>query len=411
MSVHSGKMVAAIDIGTTKVVALVGAVASDGSLSIVGFGTHPSLGLKRGVVVDIESTTHAICQAVEQAERMAGRSIQTVCAGIAGSHIRSFNAHGIVAIRNKEVTQHDVDRVIDAAKAIAMPSDQKILHVVPQYYLIDEQDGIREPIGMSGIRLEAKVHIVSGAVSSAQNILNCVRRCGLEVKDIILEQLASSYAVLSEDEKNLGVCMIDIGGGTTDIAVYVDGAIRHSSVIPIAGHQVTNDIAVSMRTPTTDAETLKINEGTVLLSDVSDKSMVEVPGVGAQSPKQLSKRVLAEVIEARYQELFELIHQTLKRNGVERYVVSGYVLTGGGANVEGAAALAARVFDAPVRVATPKQLEGMDAQMLSPIYATAVGLLLFGHEKEQRQEEDGSGRLFEEGGLFSRMRQWFQCYF
>jgi cell division protein FtsA len=410
MSVHSNKVVAALDIGTTKVVALIGAVDSDGSLSIVGFGTYPSIGLKRGVVVDIESTTHAICKAVEQAERMASRSIQTVCAGIAGSHIRSFNAHGIVAIKGKEVAQYDVDLVIEAAKAVSMPSDQKILHIVPQYYLVDDQGGIREPIGMSGIRLEAKVHIVSGAVSSAQNILNCVRRCGLEVKDIILEQLASSYAVLSDDEKNLGVCMIDIGGGTTDIAVYFDGAIRHSSVIPIAGHQVTNDIAVSMRTPTEHAESLKVKHGSVLPKELSEEAMVEVPGAGQQSTKQLSQRILAEVIEARYQELFELVRQTLKRNGVERYVVSGYVLTGGGSNVLGAASLAAKVFDAPVRVATPKRLEGMEDQMLTPVYATAVGLLLFGHEKEQRQE-DSSSRLFEEGGLFSRMRQWFQCYF
>ncbi len=295
-----------LDIGTSKVVAIVGEIKTDGALEIIGIGSHPSRGLKKGVVVNIESTVQSIQRAVEEAELMAGCEIHSVYAGIAGSHVRSLNSHGIVAIKDKEVVQGDVERVIDAAKAVAIPADQKILHVLPQEYIIDSQEGIRDPIGMSGVRLEAKVHIVTGADSAAQNIVKCVQRCGLAVDDIVLEQLASSYAVLTEDEKDLGVCVVDIGGGTTDIAVFGGGAIRHTAVIPIAGDQVTNDIAVSMRTPTQYAEDIKIKYACALSQLANPDETIEVPSVGDRPPRRLARQTLAEIVEPRYEELFAL---------------------------------------------------------------------------------------------------------
>ncbi len=300
-------LIVGLDIGTSKVVAIVGELKADGALEIIGIGSHPSRGLKKGVVVNIESTVQSIQRAVEEAELMADCEIHAVYAGIAGSHVRSLNSHGIVAIKDKEVGQGDVERVIDAAKAVAIPADQKILHVLPQEFIIDSQEGIRDPIGMSGVRLEAKVHIVTGADSAAQNIVKCVQRCGLEVDDIVLEQLASSYAVLTEDEKDLGVCMVDIGGGTTDIAVFGGGAIRHTAVIPIAGDQVTNDIAVSMRTPTQYAEDIKIRYACALSQLANPDETIEVPSVGDRPPRRLARQTLAEIVEPRYEELFALI--------------------------------------------------------------------------------------------------------
>ena len=335
------RLIVGLDIGTTKVLALVGEVGSDGQVEIVGFGSQPSRGLKRGVVVNIESTMQSIQRAVEEAELMAGCEINSSYAGIAGSHVRSLNSHGIVAIRDKEVTQADIDRVIDAAKAVAIPADQKILHILPQEFAIDNQGGIREPIGMSGVRLEAKVHIVTGAVSVAQNIAKCIRRCGLQVGDIVLEQLASSHAVLSDDEKELGVCMIDIGGGTTDIAVFTNGAIRHSAVIPIAGDQVTNDIAVALRTPTKYAEEIKVKHACALTKLVDSNEMIEVPSVAQRPVRRLSKRSLADVVSARYEELFALVQAELRRSGFEDLVAAGIVLTGGAALVDGVVDLAA----------------------------------------------------------------------
>ena len=317
-----------LDIGTSKVVAIVGEIKSDGALEIIGIGSHPSRGLKKGVVVNIESTVQSIQRAVEEAELMAGCEIHSVYAGIAGSHVRSLNSHGIVAIKDKEVVQGDVERVIDAAKAVAIPADQKILHVLPQEYVIDTQEGIRDPIGMSGVRLEAKVHIVTGADSAAQNIVKCVQRCGLAVDDIVLEQLASSYAVLTEDEKDLGVCVVDIGGGTTDIAVFGGGAIRHTAVIPIAGDQVTNDIAVSMRTPTQYAEDIKIKYACALSQLANPDETIEVPSVGDRPPRRLARQTLAEIVEPRYEELFGLIRDELRRAGLEESVATGIVLTG-----------------------------------------------------------------------------------
>jgi cell division protein FtsA len=400
-----------LDIGTSKVVAIVGEIKADGALEIIGIGSHPSRGLKKGVVVNIESTVQSIQRAVEEAELMAGCEIHSVYAGIAGSHVRSLNSHGIVAIKDKEVVQGDVERVIDAAKAVAIPADQKILHVLPQEYIIDSQEGIRDPIGMSGVRLEAKVHIVTGADSAAQNIVKCVQRCGLAVDDIVLEQLASSYAVLTEDEKDLGVCVVDIGGGTTDIAVFGGGAIRHTAVIPIAGDQVTNDIAVSMRTPTQYAEDIKIKYACALSQLANPDETIEVPSVGDRPPRRLARQTLAEIVEPRYEELFGLIRDELRRAGLEEQVATGIVLTGGSAKMEGAIELAEEVFHMPVRLGVPQYVSGLVDVVSNPIHATGVGLLLYakGNLDAQRMEAP----LLAGGmkNIFERMKAWFQGNF
>ncbi|MCW8971935.1 MAG: cell division protein FtsA, partial [Gammaproteobacteria bacterium] len=355
MSKKSEKnLIVALDVGTSKVVAIVGEINAENGVEIIGIGSHPSRGLKKGVVVNIESTVQSIQRAVEEAELMAGCQIHSVYAGIAGSHIKSLNSHGIVAIREKEVTHGDVERVIDAARAVAIPADQKILHVLPQEFIIDNQEGIREPVGMSGVRLEAKVHLVTGAVSAAQNIIKCVRRCGLDVDDIILEQLASSHSVLSEDEKELGVCLVDIGGGTTDIAVFSEGAIRHTAVIPIAGDQVTNDIAVAMRTPTQNAEDIKIKYACALTQLANADETIEVPSVGDRPPRRLARQTLAEVVEPRYEELFTLVQAELRRSGFEDICAAGIVLTGGTAKMEGGVELAEEIFHMPVRLGMPQ---------------------------------------------------------
>ena len=396
-----------LDIGTSKVVAIVGKITSDRRVEIVGIGSHPSRGLKKGVVVNIESTVQSIQRAIEEAELMAGCQIHSVYAGIAGSHIRSLNSHGIVAIRDKEVTQGDVDRVIDAARAVAIPADQKILHVLPQEFVIDNQEGIREPVGMAGVRLEAKVHLVTGAVSAAQNIIKCVRRCGLDVEDIILEQLASSYAVLTEDEKDLGVCMVDIGGGTTDIAIFTEGSIRHTAVIPIAGDQVTNDIAVALRTPTQYAEEIKIKYACALTQLASPDESIEVPSVGDRPPRRLARQTLAEVVEPRYEELLGLIQAELRRSGFEDLCAAGVVLTGGSSKMEGAIELAEEIFHMPVRLGVPQHVAGLVDVVRNPIYSTGVGLLLYGlrHGNERR----GDARLNAGArGVWERMKSWFQ---
>ncbi|MCK5880760.1 MAG: cell division protein FtsA, partial [Sinobacterium sp.] len=335
-SEKNNNMIVGLDIGTSKVVAIVGEVDSEGELQIIGLGSHPSRGLKKGVVVDIESTVHSIQRAVEEAELMAGCQIHSVYAGIAGSHIRSLNSHGIVAIKDKEVTSADVDRVIDAAKAVAIPSDQKILHILPQEYIIDSQEGVREPYGMSGVRLEAKVHLVTGAVTAAQNIEKCIQRCGLEVEDIILEQLASSYSVLTDDERELGVCIVDMGGGTSDIAIFTEGAIRYTGVIPIAGDQVTNDIAMALRTPTQHADEIKMKYACALANLAREEETIKVPSVGDRPPRDLSRQALAEVVEPRYDELFTLVQSEIRRSGYESVLAGGIVLTGGTAKMEGA---------------------------------------------------------------------------
>ena len=356
------KLIVGLDIGTSKVLAIVGELTPTGEVEIIGVGHHPSRGMKKGVVVNIESTVQSIQRAVEEAELMAGCQIHSVYAGIAGSHISSFNSHGIVAIKDKEVGQGDVERVIEAARALAIPADQKVLHILPQEFIIDKQEGIREPIGMSGVRLEAKVHIVTGAVSAAQNIIKCVRRCGLEVDDIILEQLASSISTLTDDEKELGVCLVDIGGGTTDISVFTEGAIRHTAVIPIAGDQVTNDIAVALRTPTQYAEDIKKKYGCALTQLAHRDETIEVPSVGDRPPRKLSRQTLAEVIEPRIEELYSLIQAELRRSGFEDLVGSGLVLTGGSAKMEGVVDLAEEVFHMPVRLGVPQYVGGIEGR-------------------------------------------------
>ncbi len=403
-------MIVGLDIGTSKVVAIVGEISQQGEIEIIGIGSHPSKGLKKGVVVNIESTVHSIQRAVEEAELMAGCQIHSVYAGIAGSHIRSLNSHGIVAIRDREVTPGDVERVIDAARAVAIPADQKILHILPQEFVIDEQDGIREPVGMCGVRLEAKVHMVTGAVSAAQNIIKCVRRCGLEVDDIILEQLASSYSVLTEDEKDLGVCLVDIGGGTTDIAVFTEGSIRHTAVIPIAGDQVTNDIAVALRTPTQYADEIKIKYACALTQLAARDESIEVPSVGERPPRRLARQTLAEVVEPRYEELLTLVQAELRRSGFEDLIAAGVVLTGGSSKIEGLVDLAEEVFHVPVRLGIPQSVIGLVDVVRNPIYATGVGLLLFGNQnRAQRVFEANMGRGVR--GVWERMKSWFQGNF
>jgi len=403
-------LIVGLDIGTSKVVAIVGEVKLDGAINIVGLGSHRSRGLKKGVVVNIESTVQSIQRAVEEAELMAGCQIHSVYAGIAGSHIRSLNSHGIVAIRDREVAQGDVDRVIDAARAVAIPADQKILHVLPQEFVIDNQEGIREPVGMSGVRLEAKVHLVTGAVSAAQNIVKCVKRCGLEVDDIILEQLASSHSVLTDDEKDLGVCLVDIGGGTTDIAVFTDGSIRHTAVIPIAGDQVTNDIAVALRTPTQHAEEIKIKYACALTQLAMADETIEVPSVGERAPRRLARQTLAEVVEPRYEELLNLVQAELRRSGFEDLIAAGIVMTGGSSKMEGVIELAEEIFHAPVRLGVPQHVTGLVDVVRNPIYATGVGLLLFGQKHRDRQK--AGIRVGGEGmSVWERMKGWFKGNF
>lgn len=375
------RMIVGLDIGTSKVVAIVGEITHEDELSIVGIGSHKSNGLKKGVVVNIESTVQSIQRAVEEAELMAGCSIHSVYAGIAGSHISSMNSHGIVAIKDREVFQYDLDRVIDAAQAVKIAQDQRILHTLPQEFLIDDQEGVKEPLGMSGVRLEAKVHLVTCAVNAAQNIEKCIRRCGLDVEEIILEQLASSYAVLTEDEKELGVCMVDIGGGTTDIAVFQGGAIRHTGVIPIAGDQVTNDIAQALRTPTQHAEELKIKYACCLAKLTNADETIKVPSVGERPARDLSRQALAEVVEPRYDELFTLVQAELRHSGFEDMLAAGIVLTGGTSKMEGAVELAEEIFHMPVRLGSPQQVQGLKDIVDNPIYATGVGLLIFGQQQ------------------------------
>ncbi|MEP1214753.1 MAG: cell division protein FtsA [Marinobacter sp.] len=409
-SVETENMIVGLDIGTSKVVAIVGKRKMDGTIEVVGIGSNPSRGLKRGVVVNIETTVQAIQRAVEEAELMAGCRIHSVYAGIAGSHIKSLNSHGIVAIRDREVTQADIDRVIDAAQAVAIPADQKILHILPQEFVIDSQEGIKEPMGMSGVRLEAKVHLVTCAVNAAQNIEKCVKRCGLEVDDIILEQLASSHAILTEDEKELGVCVVDIGGGTTDIAVFTGGAIRHTAVIPIAGDQVTNDIAMALRTPTQNAEEIKIKYACALTQLAGADETIKVPSVGDRAPRDLSRQALAEVVEPRYEELFTLVQSELRRSGFEDLIPAGIVITGGSSTMEGVVELAEEIFHMPVRLACPQAVSGMTEVVNNPIYATGVGLLIHGF----RQMDLGRAPALkgeDAPTLFERMKAWFTGHF
>ncbi len=403
-------LLVALDIGTSKIVAIVAEVTPDGALEILGLGQHPSKGLKKGVVVNIEATVTGIQRALEEAELMADVKIRDVLTGIAGSHIKSFNSHGMVAIKDKEVSQFDVDRVVETARAVNIPMDQQILHILTQEFIIDGQEDVREPVGMSGVRLEVKVHIVTGAVSAAQNIMKCVRRCGLEVRDLVLQPLASAIAVLSQDEKDLGVCLVDIGGGTTDIAVFTGGAIRHTAVIPIAGDQITNDIAMALRTPTKDAEDIKLAHGCALRQLASVNDVIEVPGVGDREPRQMSRQTLAEVIEPRVEELYSLIQRELRASGFEELLSSGIVLTGGSAAMQGMVELGEEVFHMPVRLGVPSYSGGLAEVVRNPRFSTGVGLLVSGLEQKKRDEHV---RLHSANfkGVFEKMASWFKGNF
>ena len=407
MGNQENRMIVGLDIGTSKVLALVAELNQDGSIEVVGLGSHSSKGMKKGVVVNIESTVQSIQRAIEEAELMAGNQINSVFVGIAGSHIRSLNSHGIVAIKDNEVMSADLDRVIEAAQAVAIPADQRVLHVLPQQYLIDNQEGIREPLGMSGVRLEAKVHLVTCAVNAVQNIEKCIRRCGLEVENVILEQLASSYAVLTEDERDLGVCLVDIGGGTTDVAIFVEGSIEHTGVIPIAGDQVTNDIAMALRTPTQHAEDIKIRYACALAQLAGAEERIKVPSVGDRPPRDLSRQALAEVVEPRYDELFTLVQAEIRRSGLEDLIPAGIVLTGGTSRMEGAVELAEEIFHMPVRVGYPQSISGLKDILRNPIYSTGVGLLHYGAENFDNYHSS----LHTPGGisrLLDNLKNWLQ---
>ena len=403
-------LIVGLDIGTSKIIAVVAEVTPEGRLSIIGTGGHESRGLKKGVVVNIDTTVGSIQRALEEAELMADCKISRVFTGIAGSHIKSFNSHGMVAIKDREVTQYDIDRVIETARAVNIPTDQQILHILTQEFIIDGQEDVREPLGMSGMRLEVKVHIVTGAVSAAQNIVKCVRRCGLEVGDLILQPLASSLACLTDDEKELGVALVDIGGGTTDIAVFTQGAIRHTAVIPIAGDQITNDIAMALRTPTPEAEDIKISHGVALQRLAGADEMIEVPGIGDRGPRSMSRQALAAVIEPRVEELFQLIQQTLRESGYEELLSSGVVLTGGSAALPGLVELGEEMFSMPVRVGSPKYEGSLADVVKGPRHATAIGLLFEGLAQRQHH-----GRVLQKTSslknVAGRMKTWFQGNF
>ena len=403
-------LIVGLDIGTSKIIAVVAEVTPEGRLSIIGTGGHESRGLKKGVVVNIDTTVGSIQRALEEAELMADCKISRVFTGIAGSHIKSFNSHGMVAIKDREVTQVDIDRVIETARAVNIPTDQQILHILTQEFIIDGQEDVREPLGMSGMRLEVKVHIVTGAVSAAQNIVKCVRRCGLDVGDLILQPLASSLACLTDDEKELGVALVDIGGGTTDIAVFTQGAIRHTAVIPIAGDQITNDIAMALRTPTPEAEEIKVRHGVAMQRLAGADEMIEVPGIGDRGPRSMSRQALAAVIEPRVEELFQLIQQTLRESGYEELLSSGVVLTGGSAALPGLVELGEEMFSMPVRVGSSKYDGSLADVVKGPRYATAIGLLFEGLAQRQHH-----GRVLQKTGslknVAGRMKTWFQGNF
>ena len=409
MSRRSENLIVGLDIGTTKICCIVGNMTEEG-LEIVGIGTSPSKGLRKGVVINIESTVAAIQKAISEAELMAGCEIKSVFAGIAGGHIRGLNSQGVIAIKNREVTSEDVQRVIDAAKAIAIPMDREVMHILPQEFIIDDQDGIREPLGMSGVRLEAKVHIVTGAVASAQNIIKSCNRAGTDVADIVLEQLASSEAVLSSDEKDLGVALVDIGGGTADIAIFSEGAIKHTSVLSIGGDHLTNDIAVGLRTPMAEAEKIKQAYGCCLTSMVGKDETIEVPSVGGREARILSRQLLAEILEPRVEEIFTLVNREISKSGYGDLIASGIVITGGSAILPGMPELAEQIFNLPVRRGNPLDIGGLTDVVNSPIYATGVGLVKYGSMNTGTQSfKIGEKNVFER--VSARMKEWFSEFF
>jgi cell division protein FtsA len=404
-------LIVGLDIGTTKICAIVGNVTEDG-VDIVGIGTSPSRGLRKGVVINIETTVASIKKAIEEAELMAGCEIKSVYAGIAGGHIRGFNSQGVIAIKNREVSPDDVRRVIDAAKAIAIPMDREVIHILPQEFIIDDQDGIREPLGMSGVRLEARVHIVTGAVASAQNIIKSCNRAGLDVADIVLEQLASSEAVISPEEKEIGVALVDIGGGTTDIAIFVDGAIKHTSVLSLGGNHLTNDIAVGLRTPMAEAEKIKQKYGCCYTSMVGKDETIEVPSVGGRKPRILSRQLLAEILEPRMEEIYTLVNREIVKSGFDDQIASGVVITGGTSILEGMPELAEQIFNLPVRRGVPQDIGGLVDVVNSPVYATGVGLVVYGSKNQGIREfptVQSDDNVFRR--VTRRMKEWFGEFF
>jgi cell division protein FtsA len=401
-----GELIVGLDIGTTKICAVVGSVGPDGT-DIVGTGTHTSDGLRKGVVVNIESTVDSIQKAVEEAELMGGCEIRSVYAGIAGGHIKGFNSHGIVAIKGNEVTEKDIERVIDAARAVAIPMDREVIHVLPQEFIVDEQDGIRDPLGMSGVRLEARVHIVTGAVTSAQNIIKCANRAGLDVCDIVLQSLASSEAVLSEEEKALGAALIDFGGGTTDLAVFKGNSIKHTSVLALGGNNLTHDISVGLRTPMVEAERIKIKYGSSLTRNISKDETIEVPGVGGRKPRTLSRQILGEILEPRVEEVFNLVHREVFRASMEDSITSGVVITGGSSLLEGVVDIAESIFNLPTRIGKPAGISGLVDVVNNPMYATGVGLVLYGARTQPKKKfRIRDSNIFDH--VMVRMKKWFK---
>lgn len=401
-----GELIVGLDIGTTKICAVVGEINPDG-IDIVGIGTHASVGLRKGVVVNIESTVDSIKRAIEEAELMAGCEITSVYAGIAGGHIKGFNSHGIVAVKGNEVTQKDIERVIDAARAVAIPPDREVIHVLPQEYIVDEQDGIQEPLGMSGVRLEARIHIVTGAVTSAHNLIKCANSAGLDVCDIVLQSLASGEAVLNQEERDLGAALIDFGGGTTDLAIFKGKSIKHTSVLALGGNNLTNDISVGLRTPMTEAEKIKMKFGTCLPSQIGKDETIEVAGVGGRKPRTLSRQILAEILEPRVEEIFTLINREVYRAGMEDVITSGVVVTGGSSLLEGLVDIAESVFDLPTRIGRPMGIRGLVDVVSNPMYATAVGLVLYGARSQPRRKFRIRDRnIFNR--VMARMKKWFK---
>jgi cell division protein FtsA len=402
-------LIVGLDIGTSKVCAIVGEMTERG-VEVIGVGSHLSQGLRKGVVINIESTVESIKKAVEEAELMAGCEIKSVFTGIAGGHIKGFNSHGIVAVKNKEVSERDVERVIDAAKAVAIPMDREVLHILPQDYIIDEQDGIKEPLGMSGVRLEAKVHIVTGAVTSAQNIIKCCNRTGLNVADIVLEPLASAEAVLTSEEKELGVALVDMGGGTTDIALFHDGAVKHTAVLAIGGNHLTSDIAAGLRTPIGEAEKIKQRYGYARTNMVTRDEKVEVPSVGGRNPRTISRQILCEIIEPRLDEIFQLIRREIAKSGYDGSLASGVVMTGGSTLLPGMVEMGEDVMGMPARLGVPMHVGGLVDVISSPIYATGVGLVLYGMKRQEKNffriREDN---IF--GKVRGRMVDWLSEFF
>jgi cell division protein FtsA len=399
-------IVAGLDIGTTKICAIVAEVF-EGEVSIIGVGSHPSTGLRKGSIVNIEATVNSIRKAVEEAEIMADCEVSAVYVGIAGNHIQGHNSHGLIAIKGREITQADVDRVIDAAKAVAIPTDREIIHVIPQEFIVDDMESIQNPLGMTAIRLETKIHIVTGAVSSVRNIVKCCHKAGLEVCDIVLESLASGEAVLTPEEKELGCALADIGGGTTDLAFFKDNNIKYTYELTLGGHNLTNDISVGLRTPLTEAEKIKLQHGTCLVTNINKGEVIEVPGVGERPPKKLSKSILAEILEPRIDEIFTLLKEEVYKNGLENSFPSGLVLTGGTVVLDGLAEIAESVINAPVRIGVPNQIGGLKDIVKNPMYATGVGLVIFGSQATENHNfkavSDNSVTK-----ILNRMKQWFK---